>query len=81
MKYNSASDPLNFDFNFAMGPMVITAKDLIADAAYNGKLSEDYVQLLPKFALQYEWKKAITFTLQYPRVTVREAITSKCFLI
>lgn len=57
MKYNSASDPLNFDFNFAMGPMVITAKDLIADAAYNGKLSEDYVQLLPKFALQYEWKK------------------------
>ena len=56
-KYNSASDPLNFDFNFAMGPMVITAKDLIADAAYNGKLSEDYVQLLPKFALQYEWRK------------------------
>ena len=57
MKYNSTSDPLNFDFNFAMGPMVITAKDLIADAAYNGKLSEDYVQLLPKFALQYEWRK------------------------
>jgi len=57
MKYNSASDPFNFDFNFAMGPMVITAKDLIADAAYNGKLSEDYVQLLPKFALQYEWRK------------------------
>ena len=57
MKYNSASDPLNFDFNFAMGPMVITAKDLVADAAYNGKLSEDYVQLLPKFALQYEWSK------------------------
>ena len=57
MKYNSASDPLNIDFNFAMGPMVITAKDLIADAAYNGKLSEDYVQLLPKFALQYEWRK------------------------
>ena len=57
MKYNSASDPLNFDLNFAMGPMVITAKDLIADAAYNGKLSEDYVQLLPKFALQYEWRK------------------------
>ena len=57
MKYNSASDPLNFDFNFAMGPMVITAKDLIADAAYNGKLSEDYVQLLPKFALQSEWRK------------------------
>lgn len=57
MKYNSASDPLNFDFNFAMGPMVITAKDLTADAAYNGKLSEDYVQLLPKFALQYEWRK------------------------
>ena len=57
MKYNSASDPLNCDFNFAIGPMDITAKDLIANAAYNGKLSEDYVQLLPKFALQYEWRK------------------------
>lgn len=57
MKYNSASDPLNFDFNFAMGPMKITAKDLAAHAAYDGKLSEDYVQLLPKFALQYEWSK------------------------
>ena len=23
----------------------------------NGKFSNDYLQLLPKFALQYEWKK------------------------
>ena len=73
MKYNSASDPLNFDFNFAMGPMVITAKDLIADAAYNGKLSEDYVQLLPKFALQYEWRKGYNVQMFSDIITGQQA--------
>lgn len=69
MKYNSVSDPVNFDFKLAMPasppnppspprpPMEILAKNLTADAAYKGKLSEDYLQLLPKFAVQYEWKK------------------------
>lgn len=57
MKYNSVSDPLNFDFNLAMGPMKITAKDLAANAGYNGEISDDYLQLLPKFAVQYEWSK------------------------
>lgn len=59
MKYNSASDPVDFDFNLSMpaSPPRPPAKNLIAGAEYKGKLSEDYLQLLPKFAVQYEWKK------------------------
>ena len=61
MKYNSTSTPIDFDFDFnmAMGPTQITLEDknMQAPAAFIGKLSTDYVQLLPKFALQYEWNK------------------------
>lgn len=63
MKYNSISDPTDFNFSMKMAampprpPMALEAKDLIANAGYDGKISDDYVQLLPKFALQYEWKK------------------------
>lgn len=63
MKYNSVSDPVDFDFNLSMQsapprpPVNILAKNLIAGAEYKGKLSEEYLQLLPKFAVQYEWKK------------------------
>ena len=55
MEYNSISNPLNFDFSLAMGPMNITSKGLEAISSFIGKESTDYVQLLPKFALQYEW--------------------------
>lgn len=63
LKYNSISDPTDFNFSMKMSgmppmpPMSIEAKNLIANAGYDGKISDDYVQLLPKFALQYEWKK------------------------
>ena len=57
MEYNSISNPLNFDFSLAMGPMNITSKGLEAISSFIGKESTDYVQLLPKFALQYEWEK------------------------
>ncbi|MDD3039145.1 TonB-dependent receptor [Bacteroides sp.] len=59
MKYRSASEPLDFNFKMSMphSPMAITANNLKANAAYDGKLSNDYVQLLPKIALQYEWQK------------------------
>lgn len=63
MKYNSISDPTDFNFSMKMAampprpPMALEAKNLIANAGYDGKISDDYVQLLPKFALQYEWKK------------------------
>lgn len=63
MKYKSISDPTDFNFSMKMAsrppmPSVsVEAKNLIANAGYDGKISDDYVQLLPKFALQYEWKK------------------------
>lgn len=64
MEYNSASTPTNFDFKVTVNrpgmpfPIVIkNAAPLQGNAAYRGKESTDYVQLLPKFALQYEWSK------------------------
>ena len=64
MDYNSTSTPADFDFTVTVKrpgmpfPMVIkNAGPLQGNAAYLGKESTDYVQLLPKFALQYEWGK------------------------
>lgn len=59
MDYNSVADPTNFDFSLKMAtaPRPIVSTGLEGNAAYIGKESADYVQLLPKFALQYEWKK------------------------
>ena len=63
MKYTSVSDPTDFNFNMKMmapppmPSMSLEAKNLLANAGYDGKISDDYVQLLPKFALQYEWGK------------------------
>lgn len=61
MNYSSVSTPTDFDFKVTMTkpfPMEIKNKTpLQGDAAYLGKESTDYVQLLPKFALQYEWQK------------------------
>lgn len=66
MDYNSAIAPTDFDFSIKIQqpgmpfPIVQEAKGLEANAAYLGQESTDYVQLLPKFALQYEWKKGNT---------------------
>lgn len=59
MDYNSMSSTTDFNFSLVMAkpPMNLESKGLKADAAYLGKESTDYVQLLPKFALQYEWGK------------------------
>ncbi|WP_301092902.1 TonB-dependent receptor [Bacteroides acidifaciens] len=63
MKYTSVSDPTDFNFSMKMmapppmPSMSLEAKNLLANAGYDGKISDDYVQLLPKFALQYEWGK------------------------
>ena len=34
---------------------MIPAKEFNVNNSYNGKLSHDYIQLLPKFALQYDF--------------------------
>ena len=61
MEYNSAAATTNFNFSMKMGnpanPQIIESQGLEGNAAYLGKESTDYVQLLPKFALQYEWNK------------------------
>ena len=60
MDYNSVCDPLNFDFSVTMpgapAPMV-EYRGLEGKTSFVGTESTDYLQLLPKFALQYEWKK------------------------
>lgn len=61
MEYNSAAATTNFNFSMKMGnpanPQIIESQGLEGNAAYLGKEYTDYVQLLPKFALQYEWNK------------------------
>lgn len=84
MKYNSLSTPIDFGFDFHMvkGPMQINLSDqnMKAPASFVGKLSTDYVQLLPKFAIQYEWKNQNNVYATVTRDIVREDITSKCSL-
>ena len=57
LDYESASAPMNFGFAFAMGPMRLEDPDMQAVTSLAGKLKHDYLQLLPKFSLQYEWGK------------------------
>ena len=58
LDYTSLSDPTDFNFSMKRKPsMSVEAKNLLAQAGYDGKISDDYLQLLPQFALQYEWKK------------------------
>ena len=57
LDYRSVADPIDFGFSFAMGPMQLEDPDMQALSALIGKMSHDYLQLLPKFSLQYEWKR------------------------
>lgn len=56
MSYNAHSN-MNFDFLFKMGPMQMESQGLNALSSFIGKESTDYLQLLPKFTLQYAWNK------------------------
>ena len=58
MRYESVSDPLDFGFSMKMPSMGLDLNDnhMKAPAEFFGKLSNDYLQLLPKIALQYAWK-------------------------
>lgn len=58
MNYNSSTNmPFNFLFKMSPMPMPIEVKDLKALSAFEGELSIDYLQVLPKFSLQYSWNK------------------------
>lgn len=57
LDYESASAPMNFGFAFSMGPMHLEDPDIQAVTNLTGKMKHDYLQLLPKFSLQYDWDK------------------------
>lgn len=57
LDYASASAPTLFDFSLKMGNTPMVIENLKAETLFTGKERTDYLQLLPKFALQYEWKK------------------------
>ena len=57
LDYASVADPLRFGFSFAMGAMQLEDPDMQALSALTGKMRHDYLQLLPKFSLQYEWSR------------------------
>lgn len=59
IKYDCNSN-IDYDFKIAFpGRPIpdITIDNILSPANLTGKLDHDYFQLLPKFALQYEWKK------------------------
>lgn len=58
LDYRSQSDPMNFGFSLQMGPMRLEDNDMQAASLLAGKMKHDYLQLLPRFSLQYEWAEA-----------------------
>ena len=54
LDYNSNTN-INFDFRIAVMPMPFNG--LNSSPKVNGNISHDYIQLLPKFALQYDFNK------------------------
>lgn len=57
LDYNSAAAPLDFGFSLKMGPMQMEDTEMQARSGLEGTLKRDYLQLLPKFSLQYEWRQ------------------------
>lgn len=55
LDYNSLSD-INFDFKISMMPRPF--EGLKSSPKVEGNISHDYIQLLPKFALQYDFNKS-----------------------
>ena len=55
LDYNSNTN-INFDFKIAVMP--VPFKGLNSSPKVNGNISHDYIQLLPKFALQYDFNKS-----------------------
>ena len=55
LDYNSNSN-IKFDFKIAVMPKPF--EGLSSSPSVNGKINHDYIQLLPKFALQYDFNKS-----------------------
>lgn len=46
---------VNYDFTMTSQMMPINLKGLLANPNFHGSISNDYIQLMPKFALQYDF--------------------------
>lgn len=57
LKYHSYNDPMDFNFSlsFAPGSTAMEFKNLMAKSILSGEEKNDYLQLLPKFAVQYDF--------------------------
>ena len=56
LDYSSNSN-INFDFNMSIMQRPMSFKGLKSTPDVNGNINHDYIQLLPKFALQYDFNK------------------------
>lgn len=50
-----APGTVNYDFTMTSQMMPINLKGLLANPNFRGSISNDYIQLMPKFALQYDF--------------------------
>ena len=50
-----APGSVNYDFTMTSQMMPINLKGLLANPNFRGSISNDYIQLMPKFALQYDF--------------------------
>ena len=57
LDYHSAASPMDFGFSFQMGSMQLEDNNLQALSSLAGKMRRDYLQLLPKFSVEYEWDR------------------------
>ena len=53
----SAPGEINYDFSMTSARMPVSLKDLCSKPSFDGSLDNDYLQLMPKFALQYDFSK------------------------
>lgn len=58
MTYLSEGE-LGYDFNMSFMKIPLNLKDLVCRPKFEGKLKDDYLQLLPKFALKYDFNKDV----------------------
>lgn len=57
MNYDSSASLSNYDFTVSYGRMELPSKNIQSNVHYQGKLKNHDTQLLPKFALQYDFNK------------------------
>lgn len=84
MKYNSISDPTDFNFSMKMAampprpPMALEAKNLIANAGYDGKSRMTMYNYYLNLLYNTNGRKATMYMQPYLKDIVPAVITYKC---